>query len=51
MDLQNFQMADVDLRKLLDVRSDKEASDIERAEALAREENAIMKEGILTIET
>ena len=38
-------MADVDLRQLLDVRSDKEKLlDLERAEALAREENAIMKE-------
>ena len=45
MDLRNFQMADVDLRKLLDIRSDKEKLlDLERAEALAREENAIMKE-------
>ena len=45
MDLRNFQMADVDLRQLLDVRSDKEKLlDLERAEALAREENAIMKE-------
>ena len=38
-------MADVDLRGLLNVKSNNEKQiELERAEALAREENAIMKE-------
>ena len=45
IDLTNFQMADVDLRGLLNVKSNNEKQiELERAEALAREENAIMKE-------
>jgi len=45
INLTNFQMADVDLRGMLYVKSNKEKElELERAEALAREENAIMKE-------